>query len=203
MRIPALILALTLATPATHAQSTFGQILKREGVRQIVTGVLDDKVKTYNERARVMESPPLSYDMDVVEDASGRVAETRVSADLSPTDAANKIRAGFGLFVDGLVEFARDQVRNAAIRLNKELFERYMDKARQLQRCGEIPCNQPPCCKNCAPPPCPPKSGGPSALFDPRDAASCALIPASALASHLAYAQHRATTGVMSSARSG
>ncbi len=164
MRIAVFLVTLTLASPVVHGQSTFGEVLKREGIRRVVTGVLDDKVKVYNERAKEMDSPMLSYDAGVVEDATGRIAETRVSDELTPASAENKLRAGFGVFVDGLVEFARDQAKNAAIRLKKELFELYMKKARDLQRCGEIPCNQPPCCHNCAPPPCPAKTPRASAL---------------------------------------
>jgi hypothetical protein len=164
MRIAVFLVTLTLASPAVHAQSTFGKVLKREEIKTVVTSVLDHKVNVYNERAKEMDSPMLSYDAGVVEDATGRIAETRVSDELTPASAVNKLRAGFGVFVDGLVEFARDQAKNAAIRLNKELFERYMKKARDLQRCGEIPCNQPPCCHNCAPPPCATKAPGASAL---------------------------------------
>ncbi len=140
MRIPAFISVIILAVPALQAQTTtFGAILKREGVKKIVIGVFDEKVKTYNERAALMESPKLSYDEGAVADTSGRAGKTGIPGDLSPIAAANKLRAGLGIFVDAVVEYARDQAKNAAIVLNKEIVEKYLDKARLLQRCGEIP----------------------------------------------------------------
>ncbi|MBZ5668033.1 MAG: hypothetical protein LAO30_26045 [Acidobacteriia bacterium] len=174
MRNFVLFSAILLAVPALRAQTTtFGAILKGEGVQRIVIGVFDEKVKTYNERAALMESPKLSYDEGAVADTSGRAAETRIPGDLSPIAAANKLRAGLGIFVDAVVEYARDQAKNAAVVLNKEIVEKYLDKARSLQRCGEVPCNQPPCCRLCAPPPCPPGDSKRSGLSDPSDEARC------------------------------
>jgi hypothetical protein len=176
MRNSVVISAILLAVPALQAQTTtFSTILKREGVQRIVIGVFDEKVKTYNERAALMESPKLSYDEGAVADTSGRAAETRIPGDLSPIAAANKLRAGLGIFVDAVVEYARDQAKNAAIVLNKEIVEQYLDKARLLQRCGEVPCNEPPCCQLCAPPPCPPGDSKRSGLSDPSDEVRCAL----------------------------
>lgn len=176
MRIPVLISAIILAVPGLQAQTTtFGAILKREGVQKIAIAVFDEKVKSYNERAALMESPKLSYDEGAVADTSGRAAETRIPEGLSPIAAANKLRAGLGIFVDAMVEYARDQAKNAAIVLNKEIVEQYLNKARLLQRCGEIPCNQPPCCRLCAPPPCPPGDSKRSGLSDPSDAVQCTL----------------------------
>jgi len=64
------------------------------------------------------------------------------------------LQEGFGHFVDNLVEFAKKKVIGPVLTLNKQLYEQYMGRPQEEQKCGEVPCNRPPCCHYCEPPPC-------------------------------------------------
>ena len=164
MQIAVLLVGLLLAVPALGQESpslTYQKVLGYENVRKIVVETLDAKVRKYNESPKAKGAPDkLEYDSALPTTISERIVRSDVPPTTTAAEATKTLRQGFGRFVDGLVEFAAKNVRDPILRLNKDLYDRYMGRPQEEQKCGEIPCNRPPCCHYCEPPPC--KSGGPT-----------------------------------------
>ncbi len=152
-----LLLATVFMSAPTQTTSgpTYSQILGKDSVRRIVVEVLEQKVKQSSRVAEVPKSPILEYDTKLVAVVSERILDSDLPPETTKDQAEVILREGFGRFVDHLVSFARERVEGPVIRLTEEIYEQYMNRPKDQQKCGEIPCNQPPCCKYCAPPPCP------------------------------------------------
>jgi hypothetical protein len=165
MLVSFILLTTVLSFPqqVTAIGPTYQKVLGDETVKKIVTEVLNKKVATEASKLRKLE-----YDQDFVAAVLDRILKTEVSPEgdarsvtsYSPLDprtyAEMKLREGFSQFVDNVVEFLKKKITGPAIRLTKDAYEEYMHRPQDLQKCGVIPCNQPPCCHNCAPPPCKP-----------------------------------------------
>jgi hypothetical protein len=163
-----LLLTTVLSFPqqVTSIGPTYQKVLGDETVKRIVTEVLNKKVSAEASKLRKLE-----YNQEFVTAVTDRILMTEVSPDvdarsvtsypsIDPKTAAaeKKLREGFSQFIDNAVDFLKKKIAGPVIRLTKEAYEEYMHRPQDLQKCGEIPCNQPPCCHNCAPPPCKPSA---------------------------------------------
>ncbi|HUE42014.1 MAG TPA: hypothetical protein VMP12_00555 [Candidatus Sulfotelmatobacter sp.] len=156
------LLLIALLLPSARSQEipsqnpphlTFGRVLGYENVHKIVVETLEMKVSRYNDAAHGdAEAGKLEYDPTLSSIASERILGSEVPPQTTVADATKMLREGFGAFVDHLVEFAKKNVRGPILRLNKDLYQRYMGRPLPEQKCGEIPCNEPPCCPYCKPP---------------------------------------------------
>lgn len=158
MQLPVLLFAFFLAVPA-HVQEppplTYQKVLPYQNVRNIVVETLDLKVKRYNETPKASGAPEkLEYDPALPSTISERILQSDLPPNTTAGEATKMLREGFGRFVDGFVEFGKKNVRDPVLRLSKDLYERYMGRPQEDQKCGEVPCNRPPCCHYCEPPPC-------------------------------------------------
>jgi hypothetical protein len=164
MYISFLLLTSVLSFPQqVSIGPTYQKVLGDETVKRVVTEVLNKKVAAEASKFRKLE-----YDQEFVTAVMDRILKTEVSPDTEARSitsnpsidpmvyAEKKLREGFSQFVDNVVEFVKKKAAGPLIRLTKETYEEYMHRPQDLQKCGEIPCNQPPCCHNCAPPPCKP-----------------------------------------------
>jgi hypothetical protein len=164
MFVSFLLLTTVLSFPqqVTSIGPTYQKVLGDETVKRIVTEVLNNKVAAEASKLRKLE-----YEQEFVTAVLDRILKTEVSQDvdarsvtnypsIDPKTAEKKLREGFSQFVDNAVEFLKKKFTGPVIRLTREAYEEYMHRPQNLQKCGEIPCNQPPCCHNCAPPPCKP-----------------------------------------------
>jgi hypothetical protein len=135
------------------------ELLGYDTIRQTAREVLDEKVKAFKLESELLSGGKweLKYDPELPDIASERIGMTVVFPSLGKSEATMVLRNGFTVFVDHMVEFGLEKIRKSVdvtIRLSKGLFEEYLGSAREKKMCGEIPCNHPPCCDNCAPPPC-------------------------------------------------
>lgn len=165
MLVSFLLLTTILSFPqqVTSTGPTYEKVLGDGTVKQIVTEILNKKVAAEAAKFRKLE-----YDQEFVTAVSDRILKTEVSPDVDARSvtsypsidpkayAEKKLREGFTQFVDNVVDFLKKKITGPVIRLTQNAYEEYMHRPLALQKCGEIPCNQPPCCPHCAPPPCKP-----------------------------------------------
>lgn len=174
MHISFLLLTTILSVPqqSPAIERTYKEVLGEKMVKTIVIEVLCKKVAdsdtAYSEG--VPKSKKLEYDVDFVTAVTERILQAEVPLDTDPRTAANyaridpksyaekRLREGFGRFADNIVAYFKEKIEGPTIRLTKQSYEEYMTRPQDLQKCGEIPCNQPPCCRYCAPPPCKPSA---------------------------------------------
>jgi len=162
---------------------TFSKVLGEETVKKMVIEVLDEKIAGGGPEPvlRASKRVRFEYDTEFVTVVTQRILQIQVppytdarSISNSAPDirlyAGKKLREGFGVFVDNIAAFAREKISGPIIRLTTALYDEYMKRAKNLRKCGEIPCNQPPCCPYCAPPPC--KQNSISQRFPCNDATS-------------------------------
>jgi hypothetical protein len=164
------------------ADKTFSKVLGNETIKKIVIDVLDERIASGGPvPLRVPKRVKLEYDEEFVTVVTERILQVEVppytdarsisnsAPDIRPY-AEKKLREGFGAFVDNIAAFAKEKISGPIVRLTKALYDEYMKRPKNLQKCGEIPCNQPPCCRYCAPPPC--KENSISQRFPCEDASS-------------------------------
>jgi len=151
---------------------TYKKVLGDDTVKKLVTEVLDKKVANSNKAYAdgVAKSVKLEYDQNFVTAVTERILQAEVPPETDARTLTNhatvdfrsyaekKLREGFGRFVDNIVDFVKEKIEGSVVRLTKQIFEEYMSRPQDLQKCGEIPCNQPPCCRYCVPPPCKPSA---------------------------------------------
>jgi hypothetical protein len=148
-----LLLCLLPGTQLGRDRVTFEKVIGRQNVKKIVIETLEQKVKKYSERGYKLE-----YSDDFASAATDGILDSEVPPDATPSQAVSRLREGFGRFVDNIVEFAREKKSSLdrVIRFTTDLYDQYMHRPPELQKCGEVPCNRPPCCRYCDPPPCKP-----------------------------------------------
>jgi hypothetical protein len=151
-----LITCVLSAAPQERGAVTFGKVLGHAEIRRIVVNVLNEEVKTYNRAAAQGSDGPkeLAYDRELPDVISERLDQSELPPDSTPEDAEVVLSRRFRRFVDHLVEYGRRNVAVPTLRLSRDLYERYMHRPLNEQKCGEEPCNRPPCCRYCEPPPC-------------------------------------------------
>jgi hypothetical protein len=156
MHTPVLFLALAIAAPPAQVPAvTYGKVLGLQNVQKIVVETLNNKVEAYNKGPRTPGTPEkLEYEPALSSVISERIVQAEVPPETTVTQATVMLKEGFGHFVDNLVEFAKKKLVGPVLTLNKQLYEQYMGRPLKEQKCGEVPCNRPPCCHYCEPPPC-------------------------------------------------
>jgi hypothetical protein len=147
MSLSCLLLACLLSAP----QITYDKAIGRNNVKKIVTDTLDEKARRYK-----ADGYTLKYTDDFVSAATDGILTSEVPPEEKAPQVIDRLREGFGRFVDNIVEFGKEKQQkvNRLISLSKDLYNEYMQRPLNLQKCGEVPCNRPPCCRYCAPPPC-------------------------------------------------
>lgn len=72
----------------------------------------------------------------------------KVETSLNEKAAEKRLREGFALFLANYTRYAQGRTTGPVILLSEKYLNAYM---KESEKCGEIPCNQPPCCKDCDP----------------------------------------------------
>jgi hypothetical protein len=141
----AVVVALCLAPPQAAHTETFEQVLGVERVQGIVkevtSVVLEQQAPFYKRRLLADEKflPLASTMAGAVETSLDRLA------------AEWRLRGLYGVFVTHVISYVAERSREGPVLLDGKALTGYIGHARELGRCGEIPCPNEckPCNKEC------------------------------------------------------
>lgn len=137
-----------LLIPSPGITDSYSEVLGEERITQVVSWVTRNVV--------IQQSELLAREIEVVEGESGFVEATvdlvgPVHTSLTGFAAEWRLFGRFGVFGSHLVQFLAERSAEGPVVLDAEAIERYLANARELRRCGEIPCsmNCEPCNEEC------------------------------------------------------
>ena len=148
------------ATPESGPTAALGDVLKVEGVDEVLLDTSFRFAAAFNARpaperrgARIV-----GVDESFFRSLAPRIYP--VEGPQAPERAREHLRTRLTSFLDGYVAQLIDEgVRDIELR-RSESIDIYLGRSAAKGRCNQIPCAQPPCCKDCSapsgtPPACP------------------------------------------------
>lgn len=160
---PGLIVLFLFQPAAAQEQvetAPFEQVLTRPGVDQVVLGTTFRFAADFNARP---EASRRGARIVGVAESFFRALSPQIYPLHGPAgipQAREQLTKRFQAFLQGYVDHLIDrQVRDIELR-QSEAIDQYLSQAGATNRCNQIPCRRPPCCRDCSapagtPPTCP------------------------------------------------